>query len=44
MIIDSQTSTDVLLKIGDGKVISSYTLLGMSLPIHAGARVRNYIP
>ena len=38
-MIDFQTSTVVLFKIWDGKVISSYTLLGMWLFIHVGIKV-----
>ena len=43
LLIHSQTSTVQLLKIGNGYIISSHTLLDMWLLIHAGIKVKPFL-
>ena len=38
LLIHSQTSTDAPLKIGNGYIITSHTLLGVKLHVHAGIK------
>ena len=42
LFIQTQTSALQPLKFGNGSVISSHTLLGMRLLIHAGVKVNPY--